>query len=163
MPSVMEKMFSKFVPVPLVIYWSDRSHFFANQTHPFSFHFAICRAFWTTLFGAKLSTKKTHICFENTPRRIPASCIPELLLQQALSSQWDVPMHIFWPNDLDLWPMTLTYELDLDILPLELHAKIQVCMSVRSARIVRRTDTHTHTDRQTMSKLLLPSRQRRGV
>ncbi len=40
--------------------------------------------------------------------------------------------------------MTLTYKLDLNILPLDLHAKIQVHMSVRSARIVRRTDTHTH-------------------
>ena len=43
--------------------------------------------------------------------------------------------------------MTLTYELDLEILPLDLHVKIQVCMSVRSAFIVRRTDgqTHRHT------------------
>ncbi len=51
----------------------------------------------------------------------------------------------FWPRDLDLWPMTLTYELDLDILPLDVHAKIQVCMSVRSAVRVRRKDGHTHT------------------
>ena len=42
--------------------------------------------------------------------------------------------------------MTLTFELDLDILPLDLHAKIQVCMSVC---LVRRVVTHTHTDRQT--------------
>ncbi len=40
--------------------------------------------------------------------------------------------------------MTLTYELDLDILQLDLHAKIQVCMSVRSAGIARRTDRHTN-------------------
>ena len=40
-----------------------------------------------------------------------------------------------------LWPMTLTYELDLDIFPLDLHAKIQVCMSIHSAGIARRTDT----------------------
>ncbi len=50
--------------------------------------------------------------------------------------------------------MTLTYELDLDILPLNVHAKIQLCMSVRSAVRVRQTDghtdthTHTHTHRQ---------------
>ena len=38
--------------------------------------------------------------------------------------------------------MTLTYELDLDILPLDRHTKIQVRMSVRLAvRVV--TDTHT--------------------
>ncbi len=44
--------------------------------------------------------------------------------------------------------MTLTYKLDLDIHPLDLHAKIQVCMSVRSAGRVRRThtQTHKHTD-----------------
>ncbi len=46
--------------------------------------------------------------------------------------------------------MTLTYELDLDIFPLDIHAKIQVCMSVRSAVRVRRTDgqTDTQTHRQ---------------
>ncbi len=42
--------------------------------------------------------------------------------------------------------MTLTFELDLDILPLDLHTKNQVCMSVRSTvRVV----THTHTARVT--------------
>ncbi len=40
--------------------------------------------------------------------------------------------------------MTLTYRLDLDILPLDLPAKIQVRMSVRSAGRVRRMDGHTH-------------------
>ncbi len=54
--------------------------------------------------------------------------------------------------------MTLTYELDLDILPLDVHAKIQVCMFVRSAVRVRQTDTHTDT--QTMPKLLHPTRLR---
>ncbi len=42
--------------------------------------------------------------------------------------------------------MTLTYELDLDILPPDLQAKIQVLMSVRLADRVRRTHTHTQTD-----------------
>ena len=47
------------------------------------------------------------------------------------------------PNE-NFDPMTLTYKLDLDILPLYLHAEIQVHTSVRSAvRVV------THTDRQT--------------
>ncbi len=41
--------------------------------------------------------------------------------------------------------MTLTLELDLDILPLDLHAKIHVRMSVRSAGIARQTDGQTHT------------------
>ncbi len=42
--------------------------------------------------------------------------------------------------------MTLTYILDLDIRPLYLHAKIQVCMFVRSAA---RVVTDTQTDRKT--------------
>ncbi len=50
----------------------------------------------------------------------------------------------FWPGDLDLWPVTLTFKLDLYILPLDLHAKIKVCMSVRSA--VRARHTHRQND-----------------
>ncbi len=49
-----------------------------------------------------------------------------------------------WLSDLDLWPMTLTSDLDLDILTPDLHAEIQACMFVRLARIVRRTDTQTY-------------------
>ncbi len=60
----------------------------------------------------------------------------------------------FWPGDLELWPMTLTFKCDLCILPLDLLAKIQVCISVcLASRAVRHTHTHTHT----MSKLLHPS------
>ncbi len=39
--------------------------------------------------------------------------------------------------------MTLTFELDLDVFPLDLHAKIQVHTSANSAFIVRRTDEQT--------------------
>ncbi len=53
----------------------------------------------------------------------------------------------FWPRDLDLWPMTMTYKLDLNILPLDHHAKNQVCLSVRSPTKVV-TDSHTHTQCQ---------------
>ncbi len=43
--------------------------------------------------------------------------------------------------------MTLTSELDLDILPFDVHAKIQVRMSIRLiVRVVTHTQTHTHTD-----------------
>ncbi len=55
-------------------------------------------------------------------------------------------MNTIWPHDLDLWPMTLIYDFDLDILPLDQHAKIKVCMSVRS---VVRVVTHRQTDKQT--------------
>ncbi len=45
----------------------------------------------------------------------------------------------FLLRDIDLWTMTLIYELDLDIHPLYLHAKIQVCMSVHSSRRARQS------------------------
>ncbi len=57
--------------------------------------------------------------------------------------------------------MTLTFELDLDIRPSDLHAKIQVRMSVRSAVRARHTDRRK--DGQIVSKLLHPLRHRRGV
>ena len=67
-------------------------------------------------------------------------------IDKALISQWNSPIDIVWLRNLDLWPMTLTYKLDLDILPLDLHAKIQVCTSVRSVvRVVTDRQTHTHT------------------
>ena len=44
--------------------------------------------------------------------------------------------------DLHLWPMT--YKFDLDFLALDLHAKIQVHTSVRSAGIVRQTGRRTY-------------------
>ncbi len=75
--------------------------------------------------------------------------------------------------------MTLTYELDLDILPRDLHTEILVRITVRLAvrvvtdrqisreslamRVVTDRQTHTHTDTQTMSKLFHPTRHRRGV
>ncbi len=81
-----------------------------------------------------------------------------------LEVNWMSPCTFF---DLDLWPMTLTYELDLDTLLLDLHAKIQVSMSVRSAGIARRTDgqTDTHTHRHTHDvKTITPiTSKRRGV
>ncbi len=56
--------------------------------------------------------------------------------------------------------MTMTFKLDLDILYVGqvkgyLEAKVQVCMSVRSAVRARQTDRHTYS--QTMPKLLHPS------
>ncbi len=65
--------------------------------------------------------------------------ITETIFQETF--HWNV----FWPRDLDLWPMKLTFNLGLDILTLDLHAGIQICMSVRlGARVV--TNRHTYTD-----------------
>ena len=104
--------------------------------------------------------KKKCIRFEYTPRRhIPqsykwfTSSLPSI--SSVRHSIIEMSINIFF----DL--VTFTYELELDILPLDLRAKIQVCMSVPSARIARRTDRHT--DRQTMSKLLHQTYHRRGV
>ena len=52
--------------------------------------------------------------------------------------------------------VTLTLELDLDIFSHDLHAGIQACMSVRLARIVRRTDGHTHAHTNN-AKTITPS------
>ena len=72
-------------------------------------------------------------------------------------SNWnDHKTFFFWPGDLDLWPMTLVYDLDLDILLTAPPAKIQVCMFVHSARRVRWKDrrTHTHTvDAETITPI----------
>ncbi len=52
----------------------------------------------------------------------------------------------FWPRYLDPWPMTLTYELDLDILSPDLHAEIQIRMSVCLAvRVVTDMQTDIRT------------------
>ncbi len=59
--------------------------------------------------------------------------------------------------------MTLTFELDLDILPLYLHAKIQVCMSVRLAGRVRRTDGHTHRQTDDVKTITTDTSETWGV
>ncbi len=69
-----------------------------------------------------------------------------------LWSQWNIavkfPMgNISWPSDLDFWPMTLTYEPDLDILLS--YFQYQIHIFFRLAQRVTRTDTHT--DRQMLS------------
>ncbi len=92
-------------------------------------------------------------CVSLTVKLLPRSLLVSSLIHQATSGQGHL-WHIFWPGDLDLWPTTLTFELDLDILPLDLHTKNEVCVFVRSAlRVV----TDAQTDTQTMSKLLHPS------
>ncbi len=72
-----------------------------------------------------------------------------LHLCQSLPGFWCITMvHLiekkvfWWP--WPFWPMTLTFKLDLDILPLNPCAKNQNCTSVRSALRVRQTDRHTH-------------------
>ena len=87
--------------------------------------------------------KKKCIRFENTPRRGPTIHI--WCRMYSVSYTIGNPEKCYWPSDLGLWPMTSNFEPDLDILPLDLNTKIQVCMSVRLAmRVVlyRHTDTH---------------------
>ena len=53
----------------------------------------------------------------------------------------------FCSCDLDLGPMTLTYERDLDILKPYLCTKYELCKSRLSKVITNKTDTQTHADR----------------
>ncbi len=67
-----------------------------------------------------MSTGKKCIRFENIPTRIPTNHNPEFLWQVQVSQK-----SIERPNKYLLDPGTLTYDLDLGMLPLDLHAKIQ--------------------------------------
>ncbi len=63
------------------------------------------------------------------------------------NSYWDISF--FWPGGFDFWPMTFIYKLDLEILPLGLHVKIQVRMLVHlSERVRRKSEKDRHTDRR---------------
>ena len=54
----------------------------------------------------------------------------------------------FWPGDLDLWPMTLSIELDQDIIKVNPCTKFRDHTSNRSAvRVLTHGHTHRHTDR----------------
>ena len=82
------------------------------------------------------SLKTPHVIF---PSFIFGRSIMTMLSEFNGSSQC-------WPHDLDLWPMTLTYKADLNILPLDLHAKKSspyVCPFGRESG-----NRHTHTDRR---------------
>ncbi len=59
-------------------------------------------------------------------------------------------IHVFQHGDLDLWPMTLTFELIRDIIMVHTSTKFWVCTS-NSSPMRALTDTHTltHTQRQT--------------
>ncbi len=56
--------------------------------------------------------------------------------------------HIFSSGDLDLWPMTLAFKLDLDMNQVDLHVKFLVHTSNSSAvRVLNYRHTHRHTGR----------------
>ena len=56
---------------------------------------------------------------------------------------WKSENNVFQPSDLDIWPMTLTFELIRDIVKVNPSTKFWVCTSNGSARRVL-TDKHTH-------------------
>ena len=66
---------------------------------------------------------------------------------------WKSENHVFQPSDLDLWPMTLTFELIRDIVKVNPSTKSGVCTfngSAGKALTDEHTDTqkHRHTDRR---------------
>ncbi len=88
----------------------------------------------------------------NTPCRIPASSITEFSFDRSIDIRpqktMDSSNEHFWLHDLDPWPMTLTYQLDLDIRQLGTHAKFKfVCLSVQPGEWDGRTDTQTYRHR----------------
>ncbi len=70
----------------------------------------------------------------------------------ANSPIWNFGNHVFQPGNLDLWPMTLTFELIWDIIKINASIKFQVCMSngsaVRALTNRQCTQTHWHTHRR---------------
>ena len=58
--------------------------------------------------------------------------------------------HVFWPRDLDLWPMTFIFEVVLDMVQMDVLVKFLARMSNGS---VVRERTHTHTQ---TGPILLP-------
>ncbi len=106
--------------------------------------------------------QKKRIRFENTLRHICTviflSCFIGISIDEVIDDlqeqfHWNADINVFWPHDLDIWPMTLTFDLwpwPANILPLDLHAKIEVRMSVHwhsAVRVV--THKHTQTDTRT--------------
>ena len=55
---------------------------------------------------------------------------------------------INFTSDLDLHPMTLVLELDLDMVKMSYHTKNEVSVS-RHSKVIACTDTHTHTHTHT--------------
>ncbi len=90
-----------------------------------------------------IGQKKTHLLWKHpTSYSSVTSFAAQLYLYISYSKEkgnWnDHETVLTW------WPWPLTYDLDLDVFPLDLPAEIQVRTSVHSAFIVRRTDGHKH-------------------
>ena len=78
-------------------------------------------------------------------------------IDTALGSQWNVPNNIFWPHDLDLWPMTFTYEFDLDLStwPPCQKSSLYVCLFGRESGN-RHTHRHKHSPDGSTIQLGIP-------
>ena len=91
--------------------------------------------------GRRDVTPWRHVTWRHTVSRLSYSYMAILILCHL--NQY---CNIFWPCDLDLWPMTLLIKLDLDILYIHLPAKIHVSMLnglAPRALNDRQTDTQT--------------------
>ncbi len=95
-----------------------------------------CPIYYLILPAWSLLSPLAASCREDDTSWVTVHAFPTALLHPLLAR-----FLTWWP-----WPLTLTFKLDLDILQLDLHAEIQVCISVR---LPRRVVTHGHTDRQT--------------
>ena len=106
----------------------------------------------------KPEMKKKRICFENTPRRIPTSHMPEFHLWQVhrqlqVTRLSEVNGTSNW-TFLTSWPWHLTYDLDLLTWPRypstwpPCHSSLYVRLFTQESETDAhtQTDTHTHTD-----------------
>ncbi len=111
------QMFSSAIP-------SKKSHFSC-----------ISQVRW--MWGGWMHTTATLLMKPHTLWKHPMSLFQRFLfgtcIHKALSSQWNISMTLW----LDFWSMALSYELDLDILPYDLQAKIKIWMSALVSDIKR--------------------------
>ena len=74
-------------------------------------------------------------------------------------SKWEtLGNHVFWPGDLDLWPMTLIFKLIQEVMKVKPCTKFRDHRSNGSAgRVLTEGQTHTHTDTQTDKTVFITS------
>ena len=135
--------------------WRSISHslFIRKMKPPERWRALPRRALFVSIFAQKSSKDVKTSCCDVVPRRHVTS---------GVMTNWPCVIHpnfentIFWPGDVDLWPMTLTltFELGLDLIKVNPHTKFR---DPRSNGSAVRALTNRHTDSQTDGTDFIPS------